>query len=51
MEPSLIDPEVQKVYEEIIPKSWFDMDPNYIVEVGARSSKSSAGTPTRECPC
>ena len=43
MEQSLIDPEVQKVYEEVVPKSWFDADPNYIVKVGARRHEQFLG--------
>ena len=34
MEQRLIDPEALKVYEEVIPESWFGADPNYIVRIG-----------------
>lgn len=35
MPQHMIDPQVVKVYKEIIPQSWFGVDPNYILEIGA----------------
>ena len=40
MEQRLIDPEVaQKVYKVVIPKSWFEADPNHIIKVGTERLK------------
>ena len=32
----MIDPQVKKVYKEIVPQSWFDLDLEYILKVGAK---------------
>lgn len=39
MEQRLIDPEVQKVYDGVVPESWFEADPNYITRIGTARYK------------